>query len=65
MARHVVRATIAALPLVGILTGCAVSPAEQEAIRRAWAERDAERAQECHRHNLGFVAGGCVGPGGP
>jgi hypothetical protein len=51
--------------LAGILPGCSVSPAEQDAIRRAWAERDAERAQECHRHNLGFVAGGCASPGGP
>ena len=45
--------------------GCSVSPAEQDAIRRAWEERDAERAAECRRAGRGFVAGGCSGPGGP
>ena len=55
---------ILALLLTGFLQGC-YSPAEQEAIRRAWAERDAERAAECYRHGLGFVAGGCRGSGGP
>jgi|SRR3984893_9908705 hypothetical protein len=54
-----------ALLLAGILSGCSLSPERQEALRRAWAERDAEQAQECHRHNLGFVAGGCTSPGGP
>ncbi len=48
----------------GISLGCAVAPAEQEAIRRAWAERDAERARECHQAGAGFAAGGCV-RGGP
>ena len=63
--RSVLRQTMVALLLVGTLAGCSVSPAEQEAIRRAWAERDAERARECYQHHLGYVAGGCAGPGGP
>jgi hypothetical protein len=56
---------VVALLLTGILAGCYYSLAEEEAIDRAWAERDTERAQECYRHNLGFVAGGCRGTGGP
>ena len=56
--------------LVGLLLGgsvleCAVSPAEQEATRGAWAERDAERERECLRAGQGrWVAGGCVLGGG-
>lgn len=55
--------------MVGILLavtlqGCSISPAEQDAILRAWEERDAERARECRRAGGGFVAGGCV-RGGP
>jgi len=47
------------------LQGCAVSPAEQEATRHAWAERDAERERECLRAGMGrWVAGGCVMGGG-
>jgi hypothetical protein len=42
----------------GLLQGCYISPAEQDAIRRAWAER----ARECRRHELGFANGGCTGP---
>ena len=54
------------LLLLAAFNGCSFySPAEQEAIRRAWEQRDAEQAQECYRHGLGFVAGGCRGPGGP
>jgi hypothetical protein len=56
---------VVALLLTGILAGCYYSLAEEEAIDRAWAERDTERAQECYRHNLGFVAGGGRGTGGP
>jgi hypothetical protein len=38
---------------------------QQDAIRRAWEERDAEQARECQRIGRGFVAGGCTGGGGP
>ncbi len=50
--------------LVGVLPGCATTPEEQEAIRKAWAEREAERARECRRNGVGYAAGGCVA-GGP
>jgi ABC transporter substrate binding protein len=53
------------LLVAGILPGCSISPAQQDAIRRAWEERDAERARECERMGRGFVAGGCTGGGGP
>jgi hypothetical protein len=49
------------------LLGCAVSPGEQAATRRAWAERDAERERECRQAGQGqWVASGCVlgGAGG-
>lgn len=55
----------AGLLLVGALQGCSVSPAQQDAIRQAWQEKDAERAAECRRAGRGFVAGGCTGGGGP
>ena len=61
--RAVVYEAMAALLLIGVLSGC-YSPAEQETIRRAWTERDAERAQECQRRGLPFVAGNCGGYGG-
>ena len=51
------------LLLAGALSGCATSPADQEATRKAWAARDAERAAECARNGLGFAAGGCLGKG--
>jgi hypothetical protein len=47
-----------------VLPACATSPADTEAARRAWAERDAERARECRAAGRAFVAGGCSG-GGP
>ena len=50
--------------LLSVLPGCAVSPEQQEAIRKAWAERDAERAQECAQRSGRWVAGGCVFGGG-
>jgi hypothetical protein len=58
---------VGALVLASIgaaLAGCSVSPAEQAAIRKAWAEHDAAIAAECRRNNVGFAAGGCVA-GGP
>ena len=54
---------LAALVVSAALPGCAVSPAEREATTRAWAERDAERARECTRGR--YVAGSCIGGGGP
>ncbi len=59
------RGFLVGLLVAGILQGCSISPAQQEAIRKAWEERDAERARECYRHELGFANGGCTGPGGP
>jgi hypothetical protein len=43
---------------------CATAPAEREAIRRAWDERDAERAREWRQARGGFIAGACVFGGG-
>ena len=58
-------AILVGILLGGSLLGCAVSQAEQEATRRAWAERDAERERECLRAGQGrWVAGGCVLGGG-
>src|SRR5262249_31767280 len=53
------------LALASALAGCATSPADVEATRKAWAERDAESAAECQRKGFRFVAGGCAGGGGP
>jgi hypothetical protein len=62
---HLALAILVGILLGGGLLGCAVSPAEQEATRRAWAERDAERERECLRAGQGrWVAGGCVLGGG-
>lgn len=58
-------AVLAGILWVRFLQGCSISPAEQDAIRRAWDARDAERARECSRAGRGFVAGGCSGGGGP
>jgi hypothetical protein len=55
---------IVAVALAASVWGCSVSPARQQAIRDSWAARDAERAAECHQHNVGFAGGGCVA-GGP
>ena len=57
-------AILVAVVLTGALPGCATSPAEQDAIRRSWQERDAERARECRQAGRGFVAGACAS-GGP
>jgi hypothetical protein len=48
--------------VAGILHGCSISPARQEEIRKAWEERDAERAAERARECQ--LAGHC-GSGGP
>ncbi len=48
------------LLLCGIVHGCSISPDEQEAIRQAWADRDAERARECDRVRGFLVAGSCL-----
>jgi len=63
--KGIVAAMVAGILWAGLVQGCSTSPAEQDAIRRAWEERDAERARECHRAGRGFVAGGCTGGGGP
>jgi len=63
--RENVLGILVGLLLCGSLQGCSISPAQQDAIRRAWEERDAERARECYRAGRGFVAGGCTGGGGP
>jgi len=47
-----------------IPSGCTVSPTDQQGMRDAWATRDAQRAAECRRKNVGYAAGGCVA-GGP
>ena len=63
--REILAAVLAGALWSGFLHGCSISPAEQDAIRRAWDARDAERAAECRRAGRGFVAGGCAGGGGP
>ena len=55
---------LAAVLMVAAPSGCTTSPADQQAIRDAWAQRDAERAADCRRHNVGYAAGGCT-VGGP
>jgi len=62
--REILSAILIGMLLAGTLQGCSLTPAEQDTIRRAWEDRDAERARECHRAGRGFVAGGCAG-GGP
>ncbi len=61
--RQLTLTVLVGLLLIGALAGCATSPADQEAIRKAWAARDAERAAECARNGVGFAAGGCLGKG--
>jgi len=62
--RPLALAALLALALTGALPACATAPADQEGIRKAWAERDTERAAECRRRGVGYAAGGCVA-GGP
>jgi len=52
-----------AMLLAAIFTACSTSPVDQQAIRDAWSARDAERAAECRRKNVGYAAGGCVASG--
>ena len=59
--RHL-RGFLVGLLVAGILDGCSISPARQEEIRKAWEERDAERAAERARECQ--LAGHC-GSGGP
>ena len=56
------RGFLVGLLVAGILHGCSISPARQEEIRKAWEERDAERAAE--RARVCQLAGHC-GSGGP
>ena len=63
--RKTFSAILAGILAAGVLQGCSLTPAEQDAIRRAWEERDAERARECQRAGRSFVAGACGGGGGP
>jgi len=49
---------VVGLLLAGILQGCSISPARQEEIRKAWEERDAERAAE--RARVCHLAGHCA-----
>ena len=53
-------AAVVGVLLAATTPGCATSPARQEAIREAWAERDAERDRECRRVNGFLVAGSCL-----
>ena len=62
--REILSAILIGMLLAGTLQGCSLTPAEQDTIRRAWEDRDAERARECRRAGGGFIAGGCV-RGGP
>lgn len=53
-------AVIVGVILTGTAPGCSTSAAQQDAIRQAWAERDAERDRECRRVNGFLVAGSCL-----
>jgi hypothetical protein len=57
------RGFLIGLLVAGILQGCSISPARQEEIRKAWEERDAERAAERARECQ--LAGHCGSGGGP
>jgi hypothetical protein len=51
------RGFLVGLLVAGILHGCSISPARQEEIRKAWEERDSERAAE--RARVCHLAGHC------
>jgi len=52
-------ALLLGLLLGGTLPACALSAAQQDATRQAWAERDAVQARECDRKRGMWIAGGC------
>jgi hypothetical protein len=60
------RVSIVALALVGVATGCAMTPEEQAAADKAWAERDRRAAAECADRypNAIYMSGSCVLRGG-
>lgn len=60
MLRPLALAALLGLMLTGALAGCSTPPAEQEAIRKAWAARDAERAPKMSAQRLGISTGGCL-----
>jgi hypothetical protein len=47
------------LTLFGVLAGCA-SPADREAARQVWEERDMQRARECLATGGTWAAGTCM-----
>jgi hypothetical protein len=64
--RFLTRVVVPALAAVLSLAACSITPAQREAIERAWAERDQERARECAQRGLGYRSGGgCTGGGAP
>jgi len=51
---------------LALLAGCAsYTPEQREAIEKAWAERDRERAAECAQRGGRYISSSCVGFGGP
>jgi hypothetical protein len=58
--KEILPAILAGILWAGILPGCSISSAEQDAIRQAWADRDAERGRECARVGGFLVAGSCL-----
>jgi hypothetical protein len=58
--REILLAILAGIFVAGILPGCSTSSAEQDTIRQAWADRDAERARECRQVGGFLIAGSCL-----
>ena len=64
--RVLTRLVLPVVAAVTTLAACSYTPAQREAIERAWAERDEERARECAQRGLGYRSGGgCTGGGAP
>jgi len=61
---HLARAMLAMILAGGFVPGCSVTQADRDAATKAWAERDAQRAQECQRNRGRWVAGACIYGGG-